>query len=125
MQTLFPQAIKLHLRQHPSEEFEVRDVERLLQDVIDTIRDEGSPPPEIDRRAHVAMILDYEDNYGEPTAYPAREKSAKRQKNQIKQEPQPGLQVPGVQEPTPQPQKMERVDLDEDPRIFCGARRRV
>ena len=39
VQSLFPQAIKLHLRQHSAEEFEMTDVERLLQDVVDTVRD--------------------------------------------------------------------------------------
>ena len=138
----FPQALRLFLRQRPDEEFDLHQIEQVLQDCVDLIRETAeagrtsvSATLEDSITAFVACATvsttsastfqgshrtkDDEESRTIPSAFPARTACAKRQApmfrngDEEQQEKRPVCSLP-------QPSStMTRIDLKTDSRVFA------
>ena len=138
----FPQALRLFLRQHPDEEFDLHQIEQVLQDCVDLIREateagktSASATLENSITAFVAFAtvsttsaptlqgshrtIDDEESRTTPSAFPARTASAKRHApmfgngDEERQEKRPVRPLPQSSA------TMTRIDLKTDPRVFA------
>ena len=138
----FPQALRLFLRQHPDEEFDLHQIEKVLQDCVDLIREateagktSASATLENSITAFVAFAtvsttsaptlqgshrtIDDEESRTTPSAFPARTASAKRHApmfgngDEERQEKRPVRPLPQSSA------TMTRIDLKTDPRVFA------
>ena len=138
----FLQALRLFLRQRPDEEFDLHQIEQVLQDCVDLIQETAeagrtsvSATLENSITAFVACAtvsttsaptlqgshctIDDEESRTTPSAFPARTACAKRQApmfrngDEERQEKRPVCSLP-------QPSTtMTRIDLQTDPRVFA------
>ena len=138
----FPQALRLFLRQRPDEEFDVHQIEQVLQDCVDLIREtaeagrtSASATLENTITAFVACALvssttsvptlqgshrtiDDEECKATPSAFPARTACAKRQAPMFRKDDEERQEKRPVRS-LPQPSStMTRIDLKTDPRVF-------
>ena len=138
----FPQALRLFLRQRPDEEFDLHQIEQVLQDCVDLIREtaeagrtSASATLENSITAFVACAtvsttsaptlqgshrtIDDEESRATPSAFPARTACAKRQApmfrngDEERQEKRPVRPLPRSSA------TMTRIDLKTDPRVFA------
>ena len=138
----FPQALRLFLRQRPDEEFDLHQIEQVLQDCVDLIREtaeagraSSSATLENTITAFVACALvsmtststlqgrrrtiDDEENRAVPSAFPARAACAKRQTPMFRSDAEERHEKRLVRS-LPQPTStMTRIDLKTDPRVFA------
>ena len=138
----FPQALRLFLRQRPDEEFDVHQIEQVLQDCVDLIREtaeagrtSASATLENTITAFVACALvssttsvptlqgshrtiDDEECRATPSAFPARTACAQRQAPMFRNDDEERQEKRLVRS-LPQPSStMTRIDLKTDPRVF-------
>ena len=138
----FPQALRLFLRQRPDEEFDLHQIEQVLQDCVDLIqktaeagRTSASTTVENTITAFVACAtvsttsastfqgshrtIDDEESRTTPSAFPARTACAKRQApmfrngDEERKEKRPVCSLPQPSATT------TRIDLKTDPRVFA------
>ena len=131
----FPQALRLFLRQHPDEEFDLHQIEQVLQDCVDLIREateagktSASATLENSITAFVACAtvstgshrtIDVEESRTTPSAFPARTASAKRHAPMFGNGDEE-RQAKRPVRPLPQSSAtMTRIDLKTDPRVFA------
>ena len=138
----FPQALRLFLRQRPDEEFDLHQIEQVLQDCVDLIREtaeagraSSSATMENTITAFVACApvsmtststfqgsrrtIDDEESKAAPSAFPARTACAKRQTPMFRSDDEERREKRLVRS-LPQPTSaMTRIDLKTDPRVFA------
>ena len=133
----FPQALRLCLRQRPDEEFDLHQIEQVLQDCVDLIRGRASSSATLENTitafvpcAPVSMTststlqgsrrtIDDEENRAVPSAFPARTACAKRQTPVFRSDDEERREKRVVRS-LPQPTStMTRIDLKTDLRVFA------
>ena len=138
----FPQALRLFLQQRPDEEFDLHQIEQVLQDCVDLIREtaeagsaSSSATLENTITAFVACApvsvtststfqgsprtIDDEESRAVPSAFPARTACAKRQTPMFRSDDEERREKRLVRS-LPQPTStMTRIDLKTDPRVFA------
>ena len=138
----FPQALRLFLRQRPDEEFDHHQIEQVLQDCVDLIREtaeagraSSSATLENTITAFVACApvsmtststfrgsrrtIDDEESRAVSSAFPARTTCAKRQTPMFRSDGEERREKRLVRS-LPQPTStMTRIDLKTDPRVFA------
>ena len=138
----FPQALRLFLRQRPAEEFDHHQIEQVLQDCVELIREtaeagRASSSATLDNTiaafvacAPVGMTststlkgsrrtIDDEENKAVPSAFPALAACAKRQTPMFRSDDDE-RHAKRLVRSLPQPMStMTRIDLKIDPRVFA------
>ena len=139
----FPQALRLFLRHPPDEEFDFHQIEQVLQDCVDLIREtaeagrtSASATLENTITAFVACAtvstttsvptlqgnhstIDDEESNSTPSAFPARTACAKRQAPTFRSDDEERQEKRLVRS-LPQPSStMTRINLKTDPRVFA------
>ena len=138
----FPQALRLFLRQHPDEEFDLHQVEQVLQDCVDLIREttearktsasatlensitafgacEIVSTTSVPRLQGSHRTIDDEESRASPSAFPARTACVKRQAPMFRSGDEERQDKRPVR-PLPQSSiTMTRIDLKTDPRVFA------